>query len=112
MFRKRIALVALTLSVAGSVVFAGPAEALRGCVRAPSPAVTVGQRGPTIPMRLEPGRGKRVVRLLRPGKLVWIATTPQLRRICPTHGFYPAMFENPKTYEQIWGWIAGRQLRL
>ncbi|HTZ65422.1 MAG TPA: hypothetical protein VMB51_15060 [Solirubrobacteraceae bacterium] len=63
-------------------------------------------------MRLEPGRGKRVVRLLRPGKLVWIATTPQLRRICPTHGFYPAMFENPKTYEQIWGWIAGRQLRL
>ncbi len=112
MFRKRIALVALTLSVAVTAAVAGPAEALRGCVRAPSPAVTTGQRGAKIPLRLEPGSRKRVLRSLRPGKLVWIGTTPQLRRICPMHGFYPVMFENPKTYEQTWGWIAGKQLRL
>ncbi len=113
MRRKRIALAALTVSAAAvSALGAGPAEALTGCVRAPSPAVTVSHRGEKIPLRLEPGKNQRVLRELRPNTLVWIGTIPQLRRICPVRGFYPVLYENRVTYRQFWGWIAGRQLRL
>jgi hypothetical protein len=112
MSRKRIAVVALTVSAAISALGSGPAEALKGCVRAPSPALTTGHRGEQILLHLEPGKNKRVLRKLRPNTLVWIATTPQLRRVCPVHGYYPVMYETRKTYEEIWGWIAAGRLRL
>ena len=112
MGRKRVAAVALTVSAAVLAVGPGPAEALKGCVRAPAPAVTTGHRGEKVPLRLEPGSHQPVLKWLRPGALVWIGTTPQLRRVCPIHGYYPVLFENRVTYHQIWGWIAGNKLRL
>ncbi|HTU00872.1 MAG TPA: hypothetical protein VMG58_03610 [Candidatus Sulfotelmatobacter sp.] len=113
MRRKRIAVVALTVSAAIAALGAGQAQALRRrCVRAPMAVVATGHHGAGIPVRLEPGRHKRVLTTLRPNTLIWIETTPQLRRICPTRGFYPMMYENPVTYEEIWGWVAGGELRL
>ena len=112
MRRKRIAVVALTVSAAVSALGSGPAEALKGCVRAPSPALTTGHRGERVLLRREPGKNQPVLRKLKPNMLVWIGMTPRLRRICPTHGYYPVMYENRKTYEEIWGWIAGSRLRL
>jgi hypothetical protein len=112
MRRKRIAVVALTVSAALSALGSGPAEALRGCVRDPSPALTTGHRGEPTLLRLEPGKNQRVLRKLRPNTLVWIAMTPRLGRICPVHGYYPVMYETRKTYEEIWGWIPASKLRL
>lgn len=112
MRRKRIAAVALTVSVAVAILGAGQAQALRRCVRAPVAAVTTGHPRATIPLQLEPGRHKRVLVRLRPITPIWIETTPRLPRICPTHGYYPVLYENPLTYEEIWGWIAGNKLSL
>jgi hypothetical protein len=108
---RRFTLAALATTAALFTVGVTDAAALKGCVKAPKPALTEGRRHAKVPLRLEPGLHSRVERRLSSGTEVWISTSPRLRRICPNHGFYPVVYENRLTYEEVPGWIRGSELR-
>lgn len=107
---SRIAATALCTMVAAALP-ASAAQALKRCVSAPKPALTNGHRNEKVPLRLEPRKRSRALTRLRSGTEVWIETEPRQSRICPTNGFYPVFYEDKATYEEIWGWVRGSELR-
>jgi hypothetical protein len=109
---RRTVLIVLLAVIALTIGGVDQAEALSGCVRAPLPALTNKHGAGLTSVRLEPSVHTRALKRLRPGTPVLIDMTPHLRHICPTHGFYPVLYEDPVSYEEIWGWVPGDELRV